>query len=90
MGGAATLPQAIGDKLGDKLKMGAEVLQVVQHNDHVEVTWRQDGKEHTEKARYCVMTTPATITHRVTKGLDPVVYDALGKSNTVIMFPRPS
>ncbi len=79
VGGAATLPQAIGDKLGDKLKMGAEVLQVVQHNDHVEVTWRQDGKEHTEKARYCVMTTPATITHRVTKGLHPVVYDALGK-----------
>ena len=79
VGGAATLPQAIAYKLGDKVKMGAEVIQVVQHPDHVEVTYKQDGKERTEKARYCVMTTPATITHRVTKGLDPVVHDALGK-----------
>lgn len=79
VGGAATLPQAIAYKLGDKVKMGAEVIQVVQHPDHAEVTYKQDGKERTEKARYCVMTTPATITHRVTKGLDPVVHDALGK-----------
>lgn len=91
VGGAATLPQAIAYKLGDKVKMGAEVLSVIQHPDHVEVTYRQDGKERTEKARYCVMTTPATITHRVTKGLDPVVHDALGKiSSTATMFPPPS
>ena len=80
VGGAATLPQAIAHKLGPKVvQMGAEVLEVVQHKDHVEVTYKQDGKEKTEKARYCVMTTPATITHKVTKGLNPVVHDALSK-----------
>lgn len=79
VGGAATLPQAVADKLGDKVRLGAEVIEVVQHADHVEVTWMQDGKEVTEKARYVVMTTPATITHRVTKNLDPIVHDALGK-----------
>jgi len=79
IGGASTLPQAIAHQLGDKVKMGAEVIEVVQHDDHVEVTYKQDGQEITEKARYCVITTPATITHRVTKGLDPVIHDALGQ-----------
>ncbi len=79
VGGAATLPQAIADKLGDKVRLGCEVLEVVQHSDHVEVTWKENGEEKTESARYCVMTTPAPITRRVTKGLDPVVYEALGE-----------
>ncbi len=79
VGGAATLPQAIAYQLGDRVQLGAEVVQVVHHDDHVEVTYKVDGVEKTEKARYCVMTTPATITHRVTKGLDPVVHDALGQ-----------
>lgn len=79
VGGAATLPQAVAHKLGDKVRLGAEAIEVVQHADHVEVTWLQDGKEITEKARYVVMTTPATITHRIVKNIDPVVHDALGK-----------
>ena len=79
VGGAATLPQAIAHKLGDKVKLGAEVLEVVQHRDHVEVTYKLDGREVTEQARYAVLTTPAAITHRITKNLDPVVHDALGK-----------
>ena len=33
----------------------------------------------TEQARYAVITTPAAITHRITKNLDPLVHDALGK-----------
>ena len=48
VGGAATLPQAIAHKLGDKVKLGAEVLEVVQHRDHVEVTYKLDGREVTE------------------------------------------
>lgn len=79
VGGAATIPQAIAHNLGDKVQLGAEVIEVIQHDDHVEVTYRQNGQEITEKARYCVMSTPATITHRVTKGLDPIVHDALSK-----------
>ncbi|MFR4120506.1 MAG: FAD-dependent oxidoreductase, partial [Bilophila wadsworthia] len=79
MGGAATLPQAIAHTLGDKVKLGAEVLEVIQHRDHVEVTYKSDGKEVTEQARYAVITTPAAITHRITKNLDPLVHDALGK-----------
>ena len=79
VGGAATLPQAIAHKLGDKVQLDSEVIKVIQHDDHVEVVYKQGGEEKTEKARYCVMTTPATITHKVTEGLDPVVYDALGQ-----------
>ncbi len=79
VGGAATIPQSIADKLGDKVQVGAEVIEVVQHPDHVEVTYKQNGQEITEKARYCVMTTPATIAHRVLKGIDPVTLDALGQ-----------
>ncbi|MFQ8889320.1 MAG: FAD-dependent oxidoreductase [Bilophila wadsworthia] len=55
------------------------MLEVIQHRDHVEVTYKSDGKEVTEQARYAVITTPAAITHRITKNLDPLVHDALGK-----------
>lgn len=79
VGGAASIPQSIAHKLGDKVQVGAEVIEVIQHDDHVEVIYKKDGQEITEKARYCVMTTPATITHRVTKGIDPVTHEALGK-----------
>ena len=79
VGGAATLPQAIAHTLGDKVKLGAEVLEVIQHRDHVEVTYKSDGKEVSEQARYAVITTPAAITHRITKNLDPLVHDTLGK-----------
>lgn len=79
VGGAATLPQAIAHKLGNKVQLGAEVIKVIQHDDHVEVVYVQNGEEKTEKARYCVMTTPATITHKVTEGLDPIVHEALGQ-----------
>ncbi len=77
VGGASTLPQAVAHKLGEKVKMGAEVIEVIQHDDHVEVTYKKDGQEITEKARYCVMATTANITHRVTKGIDPEVHKAL-------------
>lgn len=79
VGGVATLPQVIAHTLGDKVKLGAEVLEVIQHRDHVKVTYKSDGKEVTEQARYTVVTTPAAITHRITKSLDPLVHDALGK-----------
>ncbi|MFQ9868966.1 MAG: FAD-dependent oxidoreductase [Bilophila wadsworthia] len=78
VGGAATLPQAIAHTLGDKVKLGAEVLEVIQHRDHVEVTYKSDGKEATEQARHAAITTPAAITHRITKPRSPV-HDALGK-----------
>ncbi|MFQ8736323.1 MAG: FAD-dependent oxidoreductase [Bilophila wadsworthia] len=44
VGGAATLPQAIAHTLGDKVKLGAEVLEVIQHRDHVEVTYKSDAQ----------------------------------------------
>lgn len=77
VGGAATLPQSMAYQLGDKVKMSAKILEVIEHGDHVEVCYEKDGEEFTEKARYCVMSTPATITHKVTKGMDPVTYEAL-------------
>ncbi len=79
VGGASTLIQSIARKLGDKVKVEAEVLQVIHHNDHVEVTYRQNGQEITEKAHYCVMATTANIAHNIIKGIDPIVNDALAQ-----------
>ncbi len=79
VGGPSTLVEAIAHRLGEKVQLGAEVIETIQHSDHVEVIYKKDGQEFTEKARYCVMATPAPITHKVTKGLDPVLHDAIGQ-----------
>ncbi len=79
VGGPSTIPLSIAEKLGDKVQVDAKVKKVIHHADHVEVIYTQGDKEITEKARYCVMTAPATIAHEVLEGIDPVTHDALGK-----------
>lgn len=89
VGGAATLPQAIAHTLGDKVKLGAEVLEVIQHRDHVEVTYKSDGKEVTEQARYAV--SPRRGNHPPHhQNIDPLVHDALARSSMGITSRGPS
>lgn len=76
-GGPSTLTNVIGESLGDKAKLGAKVTEVIQHADHVTVTYTYEGKEYTEKARYAVLATPAPITRDIAKNMDEDISEAL-------------
>jgi oxygen-dependent protoporphyrinogen oxidase len=79
LGGSSTLPETVAAGLGDVVQLGAVVHEVVQNDGSVTVRWSQDGQDHEVEARYVVMATPATVTHRVAKDLDADVHEALGR-----------
>lgn len=76
-GGPSTLTNIIANTLGERVHLNAEVLEVVQHENYVEVNYEQNGQTFTTKARYLVMATPATITRQVTKNIDEEIGQAL-------------
>jgi oxygen-dependent protoporphyrinogen oxidase len=58
-GGSSRLPRAIAAALGDRAQLRCEVTDVIQHGDHVEVLYRQDGHDHLVKARKAIVATQA-------------------------------
>lgn len=58
-GGSAQLPQAIAAELGQRARLLCEVTGVQQHADHVEVTYREDGREYRVAARHAIVATRA-------------------------------
>lgn len=79
VGGPSTLTAALADALGDRLRLGAAVDEVVEHGDHVTVRWTSDGVAREESARAVVLATPATVSHRVGVNLPDDLRDALGR-----------
>lgn len=79
VGGASTLTEGIADALGDRVELGAVVEQVVQHADHVTVSYTRHGESHEVTARTAIMATPATITHRLVANLPDDLSEALAK-----------
>lgn len=79
VGGAATLTETIAQSIRDKIELGAVVEEVIENKDHVVVRYTQNGQTHEVKARTAIMATPASITRRVAKNLDPDLSDALGQ-----------
>jgi protoporphyrinogen/coproporphyrinogen III oxidase len=79
IGGSATLTEAIGARLGPRVALGAEALEVVQTNDRVRVRYRQGDADEEVHASHCVLATPAPIARRLAIGLAPETADALGK-----------
>ena len=77
LGGPSTLTEATAAGLGDSVQLGAVVQEVVQRRSSVVVRYEQDGEQREVEARYVVMATPATVTHRVAVDLEPDVRDAL-------------
>ena len=79
IGGPSTLTQGIAMALGDRVQLGAEVVEIVHSKRSVVVRYRQDGQDRETEARCVVLATPATVSHRVAVDLPPDVRDALGK-----------
>lgn len=79
VGGPSTLTETIAARLGDRVQLGAEVLEVVPRKNSVVVRYRQHGEDHEVEARTVVMATTATVTNRVTKDLPEDLREALSQ-----------
>ncbi len=79
VGGPSTLTEAVAVALGERVKFGADVQEIVHRADSVVVRYRQDGADHEVEARCVVLATPATVAHRVAVDLPEDIRDALGK-----------
>ena len=79
VGGPSTLTETISVALGDRVRLGAEVQEIVHRTDSVVVRYRQDGTDREVEARCIVLATPATVSHRVAVDLPPDVREALGQ-----------
>jgi protoporphyrinogen/coproporphyrinogen III oxidase len=79
VGGPSTLTQGIAAALGDRVQLGAEVVEVVHKQRSVVVRYRQDGVDREVEGRCVVLATPATVSHRVAVDLPQDVREALGK-----------
>ena len=78
-GGTNQVTIALHRLLGDKAVLGAEVLEVKELEDRVQVTYDRGGKKETVQARRCVMATPAPITLNCTQDLPDWKREALAK-----------
>jgi oxygen-dependent protoporphyrinogen oxidase len=78
VGGPSTLTESLSVALGDKVRLGAVVDEVVEHSDHVTVRWTEAGVQRQEDARTVVMATTADVTRRVGVNLPDDLREALG------------
>ncbi len=78
MGGPSTLTEGIAVALGERVRLGAQVHEIVHRGDGVVVRYAQDGAEHEVQARAVVLATPATVSHRIAVDLPTDVREALG------------
>ena len=79
VGGPSTLTNTIATTLGERVQLNAKVLEVLQKEDSVVVSYTQDGVKHVEEARYAVLATPAPVTKKIARNIDPEIADALGQ-----------
>lgn len=79
VGGPSTLTESVAIALGDRVQLGATVQEIVHKPDSVLVRYRRGGEDHEVEARYVVLATPATVSHRVAVDLPSDVRDALGQ-----------
>ncbi|MEE9247193.1 MAG: FAD-dependent oxidoreductase [Dehalococcoidia bacterium] len=78
-GGTGRLTGALYGRIAPKTEIGAEVVEVKQVEEAVEVTYEKEGVRKTVKARRCAMATPAPITLKVVRDLPSWKRDALDR-----------
>jgi len=79
VGGPSTLTEAISVALGERVRLGATVQEVVHRRESVVVRYTQDGAEHEVEARAAVLATTASAARRIGVDLPDDVRDALGR-----------
>ncbi|MGV9711868.1 protoporphyrinogen/coproporphyrinogen oxidase [Gordonia sp. NPDC003424] len=79
LGGPSTLTENIAASMRNRIELGASVNEVVHKKNSVVVRYTRDGVEREVEARYAVLATPATVSHRVAVDLPADQREALGK-----------
>jgi oxygen-dependent protoporphyrinogen oxidase len=79
VGGPSTLTEGIAAALGDRVRLNAEVVEIVHRKRSVVVRYRQEGLDKEVEGGYVVLATPATVSHRVAVDVPQDVREALGK-----------
>src|SRR4051812_31220966 len=69
LGGPGRLVEALASGLEGRIRLGAEVTQVVADRDGVVVHYREAGVEHELRAGSAVVATPAFVTREIVSGL---------------------
>ncbi|HRO95144.1 MULTISPECIES: NAD(P)/FAD-dependent oxidoreductase [Micrococcaceae] len=79
VGGPSTLTESIAVALGDRVRLGATVHEVVHRKNSVLVRYSQDGRDHEVEARSVVLATTADVSHRIGVDLPEDLRGALGQ-----------
>jgi protoporphyrinogen/coproporphyrinogen III oxidase len=79
VGGPSMLTEGIAEALGERVRLGAVVEEVVQRKSSVLVRYRQDGADREVEARCGVLATTASVTHRVAVDLEEDLREALSR-----------
>ena len=69
LGGSSTLIDALADGVGERIRMGADVLEVAPEGDVVRVRYRTRGGDHEALARHVVVATKAFDAARIVSAL---------------------
>lgn len=77
VGGPSTLTESVAGALGDRVRLGAEVHEIVHRRDSVVVRYRQDGADRELETRFVVLAAPAPVAHRLAVDLPGDVREAL-------------
>jgi protoporphyrinogen/coproporphyrinogen III oxidase len=77
LGGPSTLTENIAASVRDRICLGAAVNEVVHKKNSVIVRYTQDGVDKEVEARYVVLATPATVSHKVAVDLPADLREAL-------------
>jgi len=77
LGGPGKLVEALASGLEGRIRLGAEVTQVVADRDGVLVHYREGGVEHELRAGSAIVATPAFVTREIVSGLPTETADAL-------------
>ena len=79
LGGSGRLPEAIAQRLGERVVLGATVVAVEPHDGEVAVTYRAGGDERQVVAAAAIVATPADIARTLVRGLPSALAGALGE-----------
>jgi oxygen-dependent protoporphyrinogen oxidase len=77
IGGSARLPETLAAALGERVRTGALVTNVVRDGDGVHVSYAHEGGEQEIRARFAVLAAPAHVTESIAPDLAEETRDAL-------------
>ncbi|MFO0997351.1 MAG: NAD(P)/FAD-dependent oxidoreductase [Alphaproteobacteria bacterium] len=77
VGGSARLPEAIAQRIGNRMMLDATVVSVEEEGGSVRVVYRTGHRETVVRARHAIVATPAHVTHGIVRGLTPETEAAL-------------